>query len=60
MRVLCASGPLPAMVCVATALPAGCRLGTTVVLRRCHGIAPMGTAPHGSNTVATPWSLASR
>ncbi len=29
-------------------------LPTTVVPRHCYGIAPMGNAPHGSNTVAIP------
>jgi hypothetical protein len=33
----------------ATLQPAG-----TALLRHCYGIAPMGTGPHGSNTVAVP------
>ena len=30
-------------------------LVATALLRHCYGIAPMGTDPHGSNTVAVPW-----
>ncbi len=36
-----------------------CWLGGGYLPRHCYGIAPMGTAPHGSNTVAVPWQCRS-